>query len=156
MAEQNKHDLTITRLLDAPLERVWQAWTDPAELQKWWGPRGVTNPTCEWEAKPGGKINVVMLAGEELGQLAGQEWPMTGQFKEVIPQQKLVYTSNAIMDGKPIIENICTVTFEEQNGKTKMTLQVVITKITPEAEGPLSGMEQGWNQSLDKLTESLT
>lgn len=155
MAEESKHDLLITRLLDAPLERVWRAWTDPTELQKWWGPRGVTNPTCQWEPTPGGKINVVMLAGEELGELRGQEWPMTGQFTEVIPRQKLVFTSSAIMDGKPVLENLCTVTFEEQVDKTKMTLHVAVTKTTPEAEGPLAGMEMGWNQSLDKLTEQV-
>jgi uncharacterized protein YndB with AHSA1/START domain len=143
-------------VLDAPVERVWRAWTAPAELQKWWGPRGVTNPTCEWEARPGGKINVVMLAGEELGPLKGQEWPMTGQFKEVVPHQKLVYTSNPVMAGKPIMESLCTVTFEAQGDQTKLTLQVVITEATPEAEGPLAGMAMGWNQSLDKLTESLT
>lgn len=155
MTEEGKHDLLITRVLDAPLDRVWQAWTDPEELQKWWGPRGVTNPTCEWEAMPGGKINVVMLAGEELGELKGQEWPMTGEFKEVAPRQKLVFTSSAIMDGQPILENLCTVTFEEQGNQTKMTLSVAVTKTTPEAEGPLSGMEIGWNQSLDKLTEQV-
>jgi len=155
MAEANRHDLSITRLLDVPVERVWQAWTDPAELQKWWGPRGVTNPTCEWEARPGGKINVVMLAGEALGPLNGQEWPMTGQFREVIPHEKLVYTSKPIMDGKPVMESLCTVTFEKQGGQTKLTLQVVITEATPEAEGPLAGMETGWNQSLDKLEEYL-
>ncbi|HUY85051.1 MAG TPA: SRPBCC domain-containing protein [Candidatus Dormibacteraeota bacterium] len=155
MAEESKHDLSITRVVDAPLERVWQAWTDPDELQKWWGPRGVTNPTCEWEARPGGKMNVVMLAGESLGELKGQEWPMTGEFKEVVPRQKLVFTSSAIMDGKPILENLCTVTLQDQDGKTKLTLQIVVTKATPEAEGPLAGMAQGWNESIDKLTEQL-
>ncbi len=155
MNEAYKHDLTITRLLDAPIEHVWQAWTDPAELQKWWGPRGVTNPTCEWDAQPGGKINVVMLAGSDLGELAGQEWPMTGEFHEVVSHQKLVYTAVAIVDGKPVLETLDTVTFEDQGGKTKLTLHVAVTKTTPEAEGPLAGMEMGWNQSIDKLTEYL-
>ncbi len=152
MAEPTNHDLLITRVLDASLERVWAAWTDPAEVQKWWGPNGVTNPTCEWEARSGGRINVVMLAGDELGYLAGQEWPMTGQFEEVIPREKLVYTSKAIVDGKPVLETLCTVTFEEQSAnKTKLTVQITVTTVTPEAEGPLAGMEMGWNQSLDKL-----
>jgi uncharacterized protein YndB with AHSA1/START domain len=148
-------NLMITRVFESPLDKVWKAWTNPQELQKWWGPHGVTNPTCKWEAKPGGEINIVMLAGPELGELAGAEWPMTGQFTEVSPQERLVYTSNPIMDGKPIMESLTTVTFEEQDGKTKMTLQIVITQATSEAEGPLAGMEMGWNQSLDKLAENL-
>src|ERR1700722_3634133 len=117
MVEEAKRVLTITRLLNAPLKSAWQAWTDPDKLKEWWGPKGVTNPTCEWQAEVGGKINVVMLAGEELGELKGQEWPMTGEFQEVVPESKLVYTSSAIMGGKPILDCLCTVTFEAQGDK---------------------------------------
>jgi uncharacterized protein YndB with AHSA1/START domain len=150
MADNNTN-LTINRTYDAPLERVWQAWADPAQAQKWWGPDGVTNPTFNWDFKTGGKINVVMLAGPELGPMAGQEWPMTGQFKEVTPQQKLVFESSPIMDGKPIMDTLTTVTFEEQDGKTKLTVQVQVSNVTPQATGALAGMEQGWNQQMDKL-----
>ena len=145
--------LIMERTIDAPLERVWQAWIDPDKLQAWWGPRGVTNPTCQWEARPGGKIHVVMLAGKELGPLAGQEWPMTGEFVAVEPKTRLIFTSSAIVDGKPVLENRCTVTLEAQGAQTKLTVEVVVTKTTPEAEGPLAGMSAGWNQSLDKFTE---
>ncbi|HVA11034.1 MAG TPA: SRPBCC domain-containing protein [Candidatus Dormibacteraeota bacterium] len=155
MSQDSKHNLTITRLLNAPLAKVWQAWTDPASLQKWWGPRGVTNPVCTWEAEAGGQIDIVMLAGEELGELKGSEWPMNGQFKEVVPQKKLIFSSQALADGKPILENLCTVTFKKQGDKTEMTLSVVVTKVTPEAEGPLAGMKMGWTQSIDKLEEFL-
>ena len=148
-----RRELTIERTFNAPLETVWRAWTDPAELQKWWGPRGVTNPTCEWQAEPGGKIYVVMLAGEALGELAGQEWPMDGQFKAVEAPNKLVFTSNALIGGRPILENQVTMTLEQIGGQTKMTLHVQVTKVTPEAEGPLSGMKEGWTQSIDKLSE---
>lgn len=155
--DSTSHDLLITRTLDAPIDKVWQAWTDPAQLQRWWGPRGVTSPTCEWEAKAGSKINIVMLAGQELGKLAGQQWPMTGTMQEVIPSEhKLVFTGSAIMDGKPILENLCTLTLEEQGAQTKLTLQVIITKATPESAGPLAGMEAGWNQSIDKLIEQVS
>ncbi len=156
MPQANNHDLTITRVLDAPLERVWRAWTDPKELQAWWGPRGVTNPVCTWEAEADGEIEIVMLAGEELGELKGSEWPMNGQFKKVVPQQKLIFSSQAMADGKPILENLCTVTFNRQGNKTEMTLNVVVTKVTPQAEGPLAGMKMGWTQSIDKLEEFLS
>lgn len=156
MEDLSKHNLPLTRTLDAPLERVWQAWTDPDQVQQWWGPRGVTNPTCQWEANPGGRIDVVMLAGEELGPLAGQEWPMTGQFITAEPERKLIFTSSAIVNGEEVLQNHCTVTFEDQDGKTLLTVQIEIVKATPEAAGPLAGMETGWNQSLDKLTEFLS
>ena len=151
----NIKELSITRTFDAPLEKVWRAWTDAEALSKWWGPSGVTNPTCEWQAEPGGKIHVVMLAGEELGPMAGQEWPMTGTFKEVEPMKKLVFASSALQDGKPILENLNTITFTEENGKTTMKLHVVVTMATEEAKFALQGMDMGWNQSIDKLTDYL-
>ncbi len=146
-------ELKLTRVLDASRERVWKAWTDPKQLQEWWGPRGVTNPTCIFDAHPEGKIHIVMLAGKELGNFAGNEWPMTGVVTEVVELEKLVFTSTAIMNGKPFMESLNTVTLEEYGNKTRMTLHIVVTKTTPEAEGPLSGMEMGWTQSIDKLGE---
>ncbi len=157
MNEMNdtKKELTIERMYDVPRDLVWKAWTDPELVAQWWGPRGVTNPTCEWEARPGGKLHIVMLAGEELGPLKGQEWPMTGEFKEVEEPEKLVFIGNAIVNGKEVLQNLCTVMFDESNGKTKMTVHIEVTKTTPEAAGPLQGMEMGWNQQLDKLGEFL-
>ena len=153
--EENK-ELTLTRTFDAPREKVWKYWTDANLIQQWWGPHGVTNPTCVWEVKPQGNIHIVMLAGKELGPMAGQEWPMTGKVEEVQEPEKLVFTANAIVDNKPVMEHRTTVTLEEQDGKTYMTVHIVVTMATPEAEGPLQGMEMGWNQQLDKLAEDLS
>jgi uncharacterized protein YndB with AHSA1/START domain len=148
-------ELRINRSFDAPLEKVWKAWTDPKLLQQWWGPAGVTNPTCKWQAEAGGDIHIVMLTGESLGELAGTEWPMTGTFKEVEPMKKLVFTSNALRDGKAILTNLNTVTFSEKEGKTTMNLYVVVMMATPEAQFALKGMDMGWSQSIDKLAKFL-
>ena len=155
MTESNHQQLTVVRVINAPRERVFKAWTDPELVTQWWGPDGVTNPVCELDVRPGGAIDIVMLAGPELGDLQGSKWPMTGVFQEIIPSAKLVYVSSAIMDGQPILELLNTVTFEEQAGQTKMTLQIVVTKATPQAEGPLAGMSAGWNQSIGKLVKLL-
>ncbi|MDE1810795.1 MAG: SRPBCC domain-containing protein [Candidatus Micrarchaeota archaeon] len=152
----NKRELVITRVFDAPRELVWRAWTDPKILKRWWGPRGVTNPTCEWEATPGGKIDIVMLAGKELGSFAGQKWPMEGTFREVTPQSRLVFTSNALDDIKDMmIESQVTVDFDAMGSKTKMRLHILVTNSTQKAEAALQGMEMGWSQSIDKLAEEL-
>lgn len=149
--EETHKTLTLARTFDAPRELVWKAWTDPKLVQQWWGPDGVTNPTCEWDATPNGKIHIVMLAGIELGPMAGQEWPMTGEFEEIQKFEKIVFTANAILDGKEVLTTRTTVTLEEQDGKTNIIVHIVVTKTTPEAAGPLQGMEMGWNQQLDKL-----
>jgi len=153
MSEKNNRELTLVREFDAPRELVFKAWTDPTLVEQWWGPLGVSNPVCEVDARPGGKINIVMLAGEELGQLKGQRWPMEGTFREVNSPEKLVFTSSAIIDGKPIMDTIVTVILEDLSSKTRQTVRIVVTRLTPEAAGPLSGVEMGWNQTLDKLGE---
>lgn len=154
---QDKKELTITRVFDAPRELVWKAWTDEKLLARWWGPRWVTNPTCEWDARPGGEIYIVMLAGKELGNFAGQEWPMKGKFQELTPPERIVYTSSALDDKKGIlIETSNTLILEKLGTKTKMTLRIVVTKTSPGSEFALAGMETGWNQSIDKLGEELT
>jgi uncharacterized protein YndB with AHSA1/START domain len=156
-ANQNVRELTITRIFNASREQVFRAWTDPKLVAKWWGPRGDTNPVCELDVRPGGSIHIIMLAGKDLGDLEGQKWPMKGTFNEVIPPKRIVYTSWAIEDvsGNPQLESKVTVMFEELEGRTRMTLHVVVTKAGPGTEGPLSGMKIGWNQSIDKLGEML-
>jgi uncharacterized protein YndB with AHSA1/START domain len=161
MPSEPRKELTITRIFDAPRAIVWRAWTDPEMVTKWWGPRGVTTPTCEVDARRGGKINIVMLAGKELGPAAGQEWPMTGTFEEVMPQDRLVYTASALQDRKgsrALLETRTTVTFDDLHGKTKLTVHVLLTRSsdTPEAKFAIQGMEGGWSQSLDKLGEALS
>jgi uncharacterized protein YndB with AHSA1/START domain len=154
MADENIKELTLEKELDAPRELVWKAWTDPELLAKWWGPRGVTNPECEVDLRPGGTIRVVMLAGEELGEMAGQRWPMQGTFKEIKAPEKLVFLNQAVdEDGKVLIDGITTVTFEEKDGKTKLTVHVTAKAMAPIAEQMIAGMNQGWSQSLDKLSE---
>ncbi len=156
MENQNKKELTITRVFDAPRELVWKAWTDPKMVTKWWGPRGVTTPTCELDARVGGKINIVMLAGKELGDFAGKEWPMTGTVQELTPPEKLVFASAALDDKMGILlETSTTLTLEKLGEKTKMTLHIVVTKASPGSEFAIAGMEAGWTQSIDKLGEML-
>lgn len=154
--ESGRKDLIITRTFDVPRELAWKAWTDPKLMAKWWGPRGVTNPTCKLNAKPGGEIYIVMLAGKELGNFAGQKWPMKGTFQELTRPERLVYTSAALDDKKGVmIETKNVLMLEKLGDKTKMTLHIVVTKVSPRGEFALSGMETGWNQSIDKLGELL-
>jgi len=153
MAEQTR-ELTLTRVFDAPRELVWRAWTEPELMAKWWGPNGVTNPTCELDAKVGGKMYIVMLADETLGPLAGQRWPMRGEFQEVQEPERLVFKNQAVDENDHVlIDGLTTVTFEEEGGKTKMTMTTVAKAMAPPAPQMLDGMEAGWTQSLEKLGE---
>jgi uncharacterized protein YndB with AHSA1/START domain len=146
-------EFTITRVFDAPREMVYKAWTDPKMIEKWWGPKGVFIPICEIEAKIGGRIYIVMEAGEELGKAKGMQWPMEGEFVELDEPKKIVFNANAINEGKVYFEHQTTVTLDEENGKTTMKVHVVVTKSLPGSEYAIAGMEQGWNSQFDKLEE---
>jgi uncharacterized protein YndB with AHSA1/START domain len=141
-----ERELTITRVFNAPRELVFKAWTDPKQLAEWWGPKSFTNPVCEVDLKPGGALKIVMRAPD------GAEYPMKGVFREIVPPSRLVFTNIAVdKDGNPIIEGLTTVTFAEQGGKTKLTLQTRGVAVVDYAAAYLNGMEAGWTQSLEKL-----
>ncbi len=139
-------EVTLTRVFDAPRELVFKAWTDPQQLAKWWGPEGFTNPVCEIDARPGGKMLIHMTAPD------GTVYPMTGTFREVTPPERLVFSDAAEdLQGNVLLEGETIVTFEQQGGKTKVTVQARAWARVPAAADMLKGMDQGWSQSLDRL-----
>jgi len=156
LAEQlgKMQELITTRVFDAPRELVFKAWTDPQRLKRWWGPKGFTNPVCELDARPGGKILIHMRAPD------GVVYLMTGVFHEIVEPERLVFTSWALDNqldnqGEPLFEILNTVTFAVEGGKTKLTVHASVTKVKGDAAQHLAGMEQGWNMSLDRLAEEL-
>ncbi len=145
--QSNRPVLTITRIFNAPVKLVWKAWTDPGHMAHWWGPKGFTNPVCELDVKPGGAIRIDMTFPD------GTAHPMTGTFIEVDEPNKMSFRCFAFFDkaGKNQLEVINTVRFEETEGKTKLTIHAEVIKAIGEAEVAPKGMNQGWNESLDRL-----
>ncbi len=158
MVSNKVTDLVVTRVFDAPVERVWQAFTDPNYISRWWGPKDFTAPSIKLDLRPGGKYLYLMRGPD------GQDYWTAGTFQEIVPLQRLVYTDSFAdehgnivpasyygMEGDMPLEMIATVLFEELVGKTKMTLK---HSGMPEGEDrDLAG--QGWNESMDKLANSL-
>src|SRR6266550_928472 len=146
-----ERELVITRVFDAPRELVWKVWTDPKQLAQWWGPKGFTNPVCEIDVRVGGAIRIHMRSPD------GNIYPMKGEFCEIVPPERLVFTNIAVdAAGNPIIEGLTTVTFAEKGGKTTMTLHTRGRAVVDYAVGYLKGMEAGWTGSIDKLETLLT
>jgi uncharacterized protein YndB with AHSA1/START domain len=152
-----KRELVITRIFDAPRELVWQAWTDPKQIVKWWGPKNFTAPVAKIDLRVGGKYLYCMRSPE------GQDYWSTGIYREVVPPERLVCTDSfADADGNVVsashygvgedfpLEMQVTITFEDIDGKTKMTLKHVGL---PESMSDMTST--GWNESFDKLAESL-
>jgi len=145
--EEPEQQLTITRILDAPRELVFQAWTDPKLVAQWWGPRGFTAPVCELDARPGGSILIHMRGPD------GKVYPMTGVYREILPPERLVFVSSALDEtGNPLFDVLTTITLAAHGTKTKQTLEARVIQKTAKAAPYLAGMEIGWTQSLDRLT----
>ncbi len=141
-------DLVLTRVLDAPRDLVFKAWTEPKHMKLWWGPGGFTNPRCDVDARLGGGMHIDMRGPD------GNIYPMSGTFTEFSPPQKLAFTSSALdAAGKPLFEVLTTVTFNERQGKTEVVLEAHVTMKTPAAAPHLAGMSAGWNQSLDRMAD---
>ncbi len=141
------YNLSITRILKAPRELVFEIWTDPKHLAQWWGPTGFTNPVCKVHLHPGGEIYIDMKGPD------GTVYPMGGHYKEIVNPEKLVFVSSALdKKGSPIFEVHNTVHFFDQDGHTKLTIDVTVTNLKSGAKQYLDGMEMGWKQSLEKLT----
>ncbi|MDB6113269.1 MAG: hypothetical protein JWQ83_792 [Lacunisphaera sp.] len=146
----SRQEFIITRVFDAPRELVWQAWTDPAQLAQWWGPRNFTNPVCKLDLRPGGAIHVIMRAPN------GVDYPMGGNYREIIAPERLVLTTGAL-DGKGrlMFELLHTLSFVEQEGKTTLTISSRVIATTPGAEKYIGGFEAGMTQSLERLASLL-
>jgi len=140
-------EITLIRLIDAPRERVFKAWTDAKQLAQWWGPNHFTNPVCEVGARPGGAIRIDMQGPD------GIVYPMDGVFQEVVSPERLVFTSRAFdaKSNKTLIEALNTVTFTDEGGKTKLTVVARVIELAPEFAAAAAGMEEGWSQSLERL-----
>lgn len=145
--DSTQQEVVITRLFDAPRDLVFEALTDPKHVQQWWSPHGFTNPRVEIDLRPGGMMLVDMRGPD------GQIYPDKSIFHEIVPPERLVFTSTAFEDenGEAQLQVHHTITFDEQDGKTMLTLRARVLKASPEVMEALAGMEQGWSESFDKL-----
>ena len=158
MAEQTKttsklslpsdREIVGSRIMDAPPELVFKAYTDPDLIPRWWGPRRYATTVDKMDLRPGGVWRFVHRAAD------GGEYAFNGVYREIVPPKRLVYTFN--YEGAPGHEAIETVTFEEaEGGKTKMTDHMLF-ETREERDGMLnSGMEEGAAETIDRLAELL-
>jgi uncharacterized protein YndB with AHSA1/START domain len=141
-----EREITITRVFDAPRALVFEAWIDAKHLAQWWGPKGFTNPVCEFDARVGGKLRMHMRAPD------GTVYPMKGEIRELVAPERLVFTNIAVDEaGRHLLEGLTTVTFADEGGKTKLTVHTKAVAVVEHAAAYLQGMDAGWTQSIDKL-----
>lgn len=146
-AENSSNQIRLTRVYDAPVRAVWEAWTDPEQIAKWWGPRGFTLTTHSKELRPGGTWRYTMHGPD------GVDYPNIATYHVVEPRKTLVYDHGATDDTPPLFH--VTVTFSEEAGKT--TLELAFTLASPEAAAEMARhiKRAGGNATWDRLAEHL-
>lgn len=144
-------ELTLTRILNAPAKVVFKVWTEPKHLAQWWGPKDFTNPVCGLDSQPGGIIRIDMRAPD------GEYYAVMGNFKEIIAPVKLVFTIKAFPDddGNAGLEVQYTVLFTEHDCMTELVLYAAVVKATSGVEAAVASMDEEWNQSMERLADTL-
>jgi uncharacterized protein YndB with AHSA1/START domain len=141
-------EIVTTRLLDAPRELVFEVWTDPKHIAEWWGPNGFTNTIHEMEVKTGG-IWRFMMHGPD-----GTDYPNRIVYSEVVRPERLVYSHDSDIDNDPRTFHV-SVTFEEQAGKTLLTMRAIFSTAAVLAEVKKYGAVEGAQQTLARFAEHL-
>jgi uncharacterized protein YndB with AHSA1/START domain len=140
-------EVVITRRFDAPARIVFEAWTKPELVKRWWAPksRRVVMASCEADVRTGGRYRYVMARD-------GAEIPFSGEYREVTPHSRLVYTS-IFEPMKAMGEAVVTVTFEEKDGRTLLTTHEVYASKQARDGALASGMESGMRETMNQLEE---
>ena len=151
-----EQELVITRVIDAPRELVFKAWTEPERVMRWWGPKGFKMPFCKIDLRPGGALHYCMRSPE------GRDCWGKGIYREIVEPERIVVTdffsdeegnlvqpSQYGMSPDWPAESLITVTLAERGGKTELTLQHSVPESVPE----FADCRQGWSESFDRLAD---
>lgn len=135
-------EIFARRIFDAPRELVWKVWTEPEHIIKWWGPDGFTNTIDKMEVKPGGEWEFIMHGPD------GRDYNNKIIYVEVVKPKRLVYDHVSGPNFR------ATVTFEEQDGKTLLTMQMLFeTAEERERTVKVFNAVEGLTQTLEKLNK---
>lgn len=142
-------ELVLTRIIDAPPEKLFRAWTEPALMVQWFTPPPWTTVHAETDLRPGGSSLVVMRGPE------GQEFPNRGVYLEVVKNEKLVvtdaYTAAWEPSDKPFMTLILS--FEAIDDKTRYTARVRHWTVADREAHEQMGFHEGWGKATDQLAE---
>lgn len=139
-------ELVITRIFDAPRDLVFKAWTDARHARNWWGPVDCPATHLEMDVRPGGAWRGCLRVRE-----SGKDLWQGGEFREVKPPARLVFTFAWDEDGERGLETLVTITFSDQNGKTRMDFHQAPFRSVEQRDGH----NYGWTSTFNRLAEHL-
>ena len=148
---ETSHELSLTRLIDVPREKLFRCWTEPALIVQWFTPPPWKTTHAETDVRAGGSSYIVMQGPD------GTEMPNRGVYLEVIKNEKLVftdaYTSAWVPSGKPFFT--CVLTFEDEGGKTRYTARALHWTAEDCKSHEDMGFHDGWGAATDQLIATI-
>ena len=143
---KSERELVVTRTFNGPARIVFEAWTKPELLKRWWAPKstGVSLLSCEADVRVGGRYRF------EFGHEASKSMAFFGRYIEVTPHSRLVWTNDESDDGA-----VTTVTFEEKGGKTLLVMHELYPSKEALDGAIAGGMEGGMRETFEQLDELL-
>jgi uncharacterized protein YndB with AHSA1/START domain len=137
-------ELRLTRTLDAPVELVWEVWTQPQHIAQWWGPNGFTNTISKMEIEPGGEWDLVMHGPD------GTDYKNKSVFKEIIPLKKIVYEHVS----SP--KFVATIEFEAKGEQTFLSWHMLFDSLEQFVQVVKTfKADEGLKQNIEKLNQYL-
>ncbi|WP_395671947.1 SRPBCC family protein [Inquilinus sp.] len=145
-------ELVLTRLIDAPREKLFRAWTEPELMKQWFTPRPWTTPVIEVDLRPGGS-NLIVMRGPD-----GTEFPNRGVYLEIVKNERLVFTDAYTKAWEPSEKPFFTgiITFEDEGGKTRYTARALHWTVADREAHEKMGFHEGWGLCADQLAELVT
>lgn len=154
MEENNDLEIVIEREFKAPRQLVWDVWNKPEHLEKWFGPRTYSIKVVNQDFTEGGEWHYVMLGP------AGEEFPFSGVFKEIVPIEKVVSTDDfdeKMVEAMPDLPvgMIVTTLFDDKGEKTLVTIRTMHRSAKDKQNHEAMGVVQGWESSFECMDEYL-
>lgn len=137
-------ELKIDRLISAPRERVYKAWTDPEQMRQWFAPKPFELVVTKMDFRVGGRFEMAMKGPD------GSRFPFTGTYRVIEPGKKLEWTGE-FAEG-PVDQMTTTVTFADEGGKTRVAAHQRFFVMTETIKHATAGAKQGWGMTMDQLT----
>jgi uncharacterized protein YndB with AHSA1/START domain len=140
--------VVLDRVIDAPRERVYEAWTTPEAMQRWFAPKPFELVVRQLDFRPGGRFRMAMRGPD------GSDFPFTGRYREIVAPERLAWTGEFATGPAEQIGTV--VTFEAQGRKTRVHVRQTFHVVTPEIRHAVAGANEGWTMTLDQLAAHVT
>jgi uncharacterized protein YndB with AHSA1/START domain len=139
-------EVVITRMYNAPARLLFEAYSKREHIMKWFGPKGWPLTLCEMDFRKGGRFRFAMT-----GPDGKQNTPFGGEYLEIVPNRRIVYDNGFELPGAE--KMVVTVSFEEKDGSTRLTIHTLFASIAMRNEHVGYGFEQGVGSGLDQLAD---